>query len=272
MAKSTPPSESVDERPLSLVTGASSGIGFEIARKLAEVGYDVVVSSSDRAKLTQAANAIQSESPSARIDIVQADLTRADAVQKLYETVRTLGRPVDILVANAGVGVWGDFADETSLDAEIALINLNVTSQVHLIKLFSREMVARGSGDILITSSIAGILPAPHMAVYAASKAFLRSFGEAIRQEMKDRNVNVTVLMPGPTDTDFFVRADMEESKVGQGSKQDPEQVAEAALRALAEGSDHVITGLKNKVQAGIAKMLSDPTRAKIHGSMTKPQ
>ncbi len=269
MATSTPSS---DLRPLSLVTGASSGIGFELARKLAEVGYDVAVASSDRSKLTQAANTIQGEYPDAQVEIVQADLRRADAVQMLYETVQSLGRPVDILAANAGVGVWGDFAAETSLEDEIALVNLNVTSQVHLIKLFARDMANRGSGDILITSSIAGILPAPHMAVYAASKAFLRSFGEAIRQELKDRNVNVTVLMPGPTDTDFFDRADMREAKVAESSKQEPEDVAEAALRALAEGSDHVITGLKNKVQAGIAKIMSDPARARIHGSMTKPQ
>ena len=270
MATSTPTTG--ESRPLALVTGASSGIGFELARKLAEVGYDIVVTSSDRGKLTQAANAIQSEHADARVEIVQADLTRAEDVQKLYETVQSLGRPVDILAANAGVGVWGDFAEETSLDAEIALVNLNVTSQVHLIKLFARDMANRGSGDILITASIAGIMPGPLMAVYAASKAFLRSFGEAIRQELEDRNVNVTVLMPGPTETEFFDRAEMQASKVAQSAKQDPEEVAEAALHALAEGSDHVITGLKNKVQASLAKMMSDPTRAKLHGSMTKPQ
>lgn len=270
MATTSP--SSAGRRPLSLVTGASSGIGFELARKLAEVGYDVVVVSSDREKLTAAANAIQGEHANAQVEIVQADLTRAGDVQKLYETVQSLGRPVDILAANAGVGVWGDFAEDTSLDDEIALINLNVTSQVHLIKLFARDMVSRGAGDILITSSIAGIMPGPLMAVYAASKAFLRSFGEAIRQELKDRNVNVTVLMPGPTETDFFDRAEMQESKVAQSAKQDAEEVAESALRALAEGSDHVITGLKNKVQASLAKMMSDPARAKIHGSMTKPQ
>ena len=269
MATTTP---SLADRPLSLVTGASSGIGFELARKLAEVGYDVIVVSYDREKLTHAANAIQSEHANAQVEIVQADLSRPDGVQKLYETVQSLGRPVEILAANAGVGVWGDFTGETSLDDEIALINLNVTSQVHLIKLFAKDMVSRNTGDILITSSIAGIMPGPLMAVYAASKAFLRSFGEAIRQELKDRNVNVTVLMPGPTDTDFFDRAEMQESKVAQSAQQDPEEVAESALRALADGSDHVITGLKNKVQAGLAKMMSDPARAKVHGSMTKPQ
>jgi short-subunit dehydrogenase len=269
MATTTHPSA---DRPLSLVTGASSGIGFELARKLAEVGYDIIVASSDRERLTQAANAIQGEYPNAQVQIVRVDLSRAGSVQELYETVQSMGRPIDILAANAGVGVWGDFTLETSLDDEIALINLNITSQVHLIKLFARDMVERGSGDILITSSIAGIMPAPLMAVYAASKAFLRSFGEAIRQELKDRNVNVTVLMPGPTDTDFFDRAQMQDSKVAQSAKQDPELVAESALHALAEGSDHVITGLKNKVQASLAKMMSDPARAKIHGSMTKRQ
>lgn len=257
------------QRPLALVTGASSGIGYEIARKLAEVGYDIVATSSNREKLSQAADAIHGEFGDAQVEIVQADLTTPDGVKKLYETTKALGRPIDILVANAGVGVSGDFA-ETSLEAEIALINLNVTSQVHLMKLIVGDMVQRGSGDVLITSSIAGILPAPHMAVYAASKAFLRSFGEGIRQELKERNVNVTVLMPGPTDTDFFARADMTDTKAAQGSKQDPEEVAEAALRALSEASDHVIPGLKNKVQASIAKIMSDPARAKMHGKLTE--
>jgi uncharacterized protein len=257
-------------RPLAVVTGASSGIGYEIARKLAEVGYDVVAASSNRQKLTQAAETIHGEFTDAQIEIVESDLSTPAGVKKLYESLRSLGRPVDILVANAGVGVSGDFADDTDLEAEIKLINLNVTSQVHLTKLIARDMVARSAGDILITSSIAGIMPAPHMAVYAASKAFLRSFGEGIRQELKDHNVNVTVLMPGPTDTDFFDRADMEDTKVAQGPKQDPEEVAEAALRALSEGSDHVITGLKNKVQAGMAKMMSDPARAKVHAKMTE--
>lgn len=268
----TGPATAAQDRPMSLVTGASSGIGFELARKLAEVGYDVIMVASDRGKLTEAAHSIQAEHADTQIEIVQADLTRANAVKMLYETVRSLGRPIDILAANAGVGVWGDFAEQTDLDAEIALINLNVTSQVHLIKLIARDMVERGSGDILITSSIAGIMPAPRMAVYAASKAFLRSFGEAIRQELKDRNVNVTVLMPGPTETDFFARADMEDSKVAQSTKQDAEDVAQSALRALAEGSDHVIPGLKVKLQAVLAKKMSDPARAKMHGSMTKPQ
>lgn len=258
-------------RPLALVTGASSGIGYQLARKLADVGYDLIGVSSNREKLAQAAQSIMQES-GVQVEIVQADLSQPDGVQTLYDSVQALGRPVDILAANAGIGVSGDFADETSLDAEIALINLNVTSQVHLIKLIARDMVSRGSGDILITSSIAGMLPGPHFAVYAASKAFLRSFGQAIRNELKDRNVNVTVLMPGPTDTDFFERADMTDTKVAHGPKQDPEEVAEAALKALSEASDHVMPGLKNKMQAVAAKFMPDPARAKMHGAQTKRQ
>jgi uncharacterized protein len=265
-------SPTTTSRPLALVTGASSGIGYELARKLAEVGYDIVAVSSNRDKLTQAVDRIAQENPNVHVEIAHADLRTPDGVTMLYGTVNSLGRPVDILAANAGVGVSGEFGDETSLEDEIGLINLNVTSQVHLIKLIVRDMLKRGSGDILITSSIAGVMPGPYMAVYAASKAFLRSFGQAIRHELKDRNINVTVLMPGPTETDFFDRADMNDTKVAQSPKQDAEEVAEAALKALSEGSDHVIPGLKNKMQVGMAKLMSDEARAKVHGAQAKPQ
>jgi len=166
--------------------------------------------------------------------------------------------------------VYGGFSDETDLDEEIALINLNVTSQVHLVKLISRDMLAEGGGDILITSSVAGVLPGPRMAVYAASKAFLRSFGQAIRNELKDKGINVTVLMPGPTETEFFERAHMEDTVVGEAAKQDPAEVAEEAIRAMNEGADHVVPGIKNKVQMGAAKLMSDEAKARTHGRQTK--
>lgn len=258
-----------DQKPLALVTGASSGIGFELAKKFAENGYDLIVASSNREKLADAAERLSELDDAPVVEIVAADLSEAGGVRKLYETVQALGRPIDVLAANAGVGVGGDF-DDTSLDAEIALINLNVTSQVHLIKLIVRDMVSRGSGDILITSSMAGIMPGPHEAVYAASKAFLRFFGQGIRQELKDTGVNVTVLMPGPTETEFFGRANMLDTKVGQAEKQDPAEVADAAFKALKQGSGHVIPGLKNKLQAGMAKLMSDEARAKGHGAQTK--
>jgi uncharacterized protein len=258
------------QRPLALVTGASSGIGYELARKFAERGFDLVMVSSDQAKLNEAAHSVSAIDESAQVEVVQADLSKREDVEKVYESVRALQRPVDVFAANAGVGVFGEFAEETELDEEIALINLNVTSQVHLIKRVSHDMIARGEGDILITSSVAGVLPGPRMAVYAASKAFLRSFGQAIRNEMKDKGVNVTVLMPGPTETDFFERAEMTDTVVGQGAKQDAAEVAKQAIEALEHGEDHVVTGAKNKVQVGVAKTMSDATRAKVHGKQTK--
>lgn len=261
--------DALGEKPLALVTGASSGIGYELARVFAENGYDLIIASANAEKLTDAAESLALLDSQPLVEIVPVDLSTADGVRKLYESVQLLGRPVDLLAANAGVGVSGDF-DATSLDAELALINLNVTSQVHLIKLIVRDMVGRGSGDILITSSIAGTMPGPHYAVYAASKAFLRFFGQGIRAELKDAGVNVTVLMPGPTDTEFFERADMVDTKAGQGEKQDPAEVAEAAFQALREGFDHIIPGLKNKLQAGVARLMSEEVRAKVHGAQTK--
>jgi uncharacterized protein len=268
-ASATQP-ENLDTRPLAVVTGASSGIGYELARKFGEIGYDLVVVSDNREKLSAAANSLSQLESQPGIEMVSADLTTPEGVNKVYEKIQSLGRPVDVLAANAGVGVSGNF-DETSLEDEIALINLNVTSQVHLIKLVLRDMRARDAGDILITSSIAGIMPGPRMAVYAASKAFLRFFGQGIREELKDTGINVTVLMPGPTETDFFERADMMDTKVGQSnSKQDAAEVADAAIEALRDRSDHVIPGAKNKLQAGLAKVMSDPMRAKAHGAQTK--
>lgn len=257
-------------RPLALVTGASSGIGYELARKFAEHGYDLVIAAGHRSRLEVAAASLSAMDEEPGIDVVQADLSNAEGVTRLYDAVKALGRPIDILAANAGVGVSGDFTSETDLDAEVALINLNVTSQVHLIKLIAFEMVNRGSGDILITSSVAGVMPGPNMAVYAASKAFLRSFGQAIRHELKDTGVNVTVLMPGPTDTEFFERADLLDTRVGQSAKQNPAAVAEAAFHALRCGSDHVVPGVRNKLQAGMARLMSDKARARMHGAQTK--
>ena len=258
------------ERPLALVTGASSGIGYELARKLAERGYDLIMVAENADKLGDAVTTLSEIDESTQVEAVHADLSQREGVTKVYEAVRALQRPVDLLCANAGVGVYGGFSEETDLEEEIALINLNVTSQVHLIKLISRDMLAGRGGDILITSSVAGVLPGPRMAVYAASKAFLRSFGQAIRNELKDKGVNVTVLMPGPTDTEFFERAQMQGTVVDESAKQDPSEVAEAAIKALSEGDDHVVPGLKNKLQIGAAKLMTDEAKAKVHGKQTQ--
>jgi short-subunit dehydrogenase len=261
-----------ETRPLAMVTGASSGIGLELARQFALHGHDLIIAADDPGELDAAAEELRREDPSLMVKPVVVDLSTPDGVMALYNAATEMNRPTDVLAANAGIGVWGDFARETSLEAELRLINLNVTSQVHLIKLVLSDMVDRGAGKILITSSIAALSPGPMYAAYAASKAFLRSFGQAIRQELEDSGVRITVLMPGPTDTEFFERADMLESKAAQGPKQDPAEVAAQAYDALEREKDHVVTGAKNKLQAAATKVMPDKVGARLHGSQTRPQ
>jgi len=260
-------------KPLALVTGASSGIGLELARQFALHGYDIVACAEDAAKLQSASEDIASSDKVApRVETVVADLSTPQGVEKLWKAVQALGRPLDVLAANAGIGAGGDFAQDTDLEKELRIVNLNCASQVHLTKLAVREMVARRRGKVLITSSIASQMPGAYEAVYAASKAFLQSFGTAIREELKDRGVTVTTLLPGPTDTEFFERADMQDTKAGQGAKDDPADVAEAAYEALEKGEASVVTGAKNKLQAGLAKVLPDALKTKAHGAQAKPQ
>jgi short-subunit dehydrogenase len=254
------------------VTGGSSGIGFELARHLAMGGYDLMIVADNDAKLRRAAADLAEMGEAPHVDVVTVDLSTREGVQALYDRVKQSGRAIDVLAANAGTGVTGDFARETDLECELKLIQLNVTSVVHLTKLILKDMVARGEGKILITSSLASTTPGPYFAVYAASKAFLRSFGQAIRAELQDTNITVTVLMPGPTDTEFFERAQMLDTKAGHGPKQSPAEVAEQAVRALEEGADSVVPGLMNKLQAGVNKLIPDKAGAKIQGALTKPQ
>jgi short-subunit dehydrogenase len=180
---------------------------------------------------------------------------------------------VDAIAINAGIGVSGDFARDTRLDEELKLINLNVTSSVHLTKHIVRDMVNRGQGRILFTSSIAATMPGPFEAVYAASKAFLLSFSEALRNELKDTGVTITALMPGATETNFFRRAGMEGTKVGASDKDSPAEVARDGYEALMSGDDKIIAGsFKNKLQGGLsARILPETTKAEIHRKMAEP-
>ncbi len=259
-------------QPLALVTGASSGIGLELAKVLARNGYDLVLAAEDEAGLAAAGRQIAAAEGGARVESVAVDLATSEGVDTLYRRVQALGRPVDVLCANAGVGVGGDFARETSLEAELRLIQLNVTSQVHLIKHVVRDMVGRGEGKILITSSVAATMPGAFEAIYAASKAFLSSFGEAIRDELKDTGVSVTLLMPGPTETEFFHRAGMDDTPVGQSSKNDPAMVAEKGFEALMTGKDKVVTGMMNKLQTAATNVLPDTALAALHRKQSEPQ
>lgn len=253
-----------------MVTGASSGIGYELAKQFAQHGFDLLVAAEDE-RIESAAKEIAVDGVSAQA--VQVDLAKYEGVENLYRAIQSVGRPVDAIAINAGVGVNGDFARETDLEAELNLINLNVTSAVHLAKRVAHDMAARRQGRILFTSSIAGTMPAPFMAVYGASKAFLLSFSEALRNELEDSGVTVTALMPGATETNFFRRAEMEDTKVGAGEKDSPAEVARDGFEALMAGDDKVIAGsFKNKVEGGIApRILPETAKAQLHRKQTEP-
>jgi len=256
-------------KPLAVVTGASSGIGLELAKQFAKNGFDLlIVSNSD--KISEAEKALQALGAS--VTSVQTDLAGYDGVEKLYNEIKSAGRPVDSIAINAGVGVSGDFARQTDLQEELNLIRLNVISPVHLTKRIVKDFLAQGRGRILFTSSIAGTMPAPFEAVYGASKAFLSSFAQAIRNELKDTGVTVTALMPGATETNFFERAGMEDTKLGTSKKDDASEVAREGFEALMAGKDHVVAGsFKNKVQAAAGHALPDPLVAQLHRSQSEP-
>jgi short-subunit dehydrogenase len=256
-------------RPLAVVTGASSGIGYALAEEFARRGFDLLIVAENVA-IKEAADRLAGTG--ATVQPVQQDLSSYDGVERLYEQIRATGRPVEAIAVNAGVGVHGDFARETDLRAELDLINLNVTSSVHLAKRVLADMVARNAGRVLFTSSIAATQPGPFEATYAASKAFLYSFAEAIRNELKDTNVTVTALLPGPTDTDFFERAGLTDTKLGQMDKDDPADVARDGVDALLSGKDHVVAGsLRNKVQVATARLTPEPAKAEMHRKLSEP-
>jgi short-subunit dehydrogenase len=256
-------------RPLAVVTGASSGIGRELAREFVEHDFDVVMAAEDAGIEAAAA---ELRRPEAMVTAVRADLADPNGVEQLFRQVQQLRRPVDAVAINAGVGVSGPFI-ETDLRDHLRLVDLNVTGAVHLAHLVLPDMAARGEGGVLFTSSIAATMPGPYLSTYAASKAFLLSFAEALRYELKDTGVTVTALMPGPTDTDFFERGDLMDTKLGQTDKKDdPADVAKDGFEALMAGKDRVVAGSpKNRVQAAAARVIPDRATAALHGSMAKP-
>jgi short-subunit dehydrogenase len=258
-------------RPLAVVTGASSGIGFELARQFATNGFDLVIAAED-AELGLAATRLGSETP-AQVEHVQTDLATFDGCETLYERVRAGGRPVDALALNAGVGVGGDFFRDTDLFAELRMVHLNVEHVVHLAKRFGVDMVARDAGRILITSSVVASAPTPYQTVYAATRAFVQHLAEGLRQELTDSAVTVTALQPGPTDTEFFDRADMTDSRLGASDhKDDPAKVAEQGFQALMAGKGSVVAGNPgNKLHAMANEVLPDAVAAKVAKPLTRP-
>jgi short-subunit dehydrogenase len=257
-------------RPLAVVTGASSGIGYELAKQFAQHGYDLLIAAPDEG-IEQAGTDLRRDGAT-DVRTCRVDLATYAGVETLYQDITAAGRPVDAIAINAGRGAGGDFTRDTDLRDELNIIDVNVTSTVHLAKRVLPDMVRRGEGRVLFTSSVASTMPGSFQAVYNASKSFVQSFSEAVRNELKDTGVTVTALMPGPTDTNFFERADMNDTKVGQGPKDDPAKVAEQGFAALMKGDDHVVAGsFKNKVQAVAAKAVPDAAKAEMHRRMAEP-
>jgi short-subunit dehydrogenase len=256
-------------RPLALVTGASSGIGLELAKQFAQNGFDLVIAAED-SELDAAA--AQVRALGAAVSPVRADLTKYDDVELLWRAVSGSGRTLDAAALNAGVGVGGPFA-ENDLDAEIGLVRLNCESTVHLAKRVVQAMTARGEGRILFTSSIASQAPEPFQAVYGASKAFVQSLAMALREELSDSGVSVTALLPGPTDTEFFDRADMTDTKLGATDKKDdPAQVARQGFDALMKGEASVFAGsLSSKAMGRLSAVTPGPLATKVKRPMSKP-
>jgi uncharacterized protein len=254
-----------ETRPFAVITGASMGIGFHLANVFAQHGYDLLITSGSE-KIEEAGR--EFEASNVQVQTVEADLRTYEGVEKLWEAVRATGRQVDVVALNAGVGVGGDFARETDLQQELELIALNVTSTVHLAKLALQEMVARGDGALLFTSSIAGGMPAPLEAVYGASKAFVLSFARSLRNELKDTEIKITALQPGPTDTNFFHRAGMDDTKVGSEGKytNDPAEVARQGYEALMDNKDHVFaSSLITKIEGEVGKFVPESLKAEQH-------
>ena len=257
-----------EPRPLALVTGASSGIGFELARQFAENGFDLLVTAEDPTIDTAAAKL---RSSGTAVSGFQADLRTAAGVDALWDAVQAAGRPLAAAALNAGVGEGGPFV-ENPIEDELAIIDLNVRSTVLLAKHVLRHMAARGEGRVLFTSSVASTMPGPYQAVYNASKSFVQSFAEAVAEELADAGVTVTSLMPGPTDTEFFERGDLMDTTLGQGPKDDPAQVAEQGFAGLMRGERKVLGGsAMSKAQAVVNSCLPDRLKANGHAKMAEP-
>ena len=266
----TSPNAALEGRPLAVVTGASSGIGLELARQLVGHHFDVIVAAED-AEIAVAAAVLRAESES-EVTPVQVDLRTQEGVDDLYAAIRADGRPLDAIALNAGHGQGGAFVDIDLAD-ELSIIDLNIVSTVRLAKLVLRDMVARDEGRVLVTSSIASTMPGSFQAVYNASKSFLQSSAQALQEELKDRAVTITSLLPGPTETEFFERADMLDTKVGQSKKDDPAQVAEQGFEALMKGERKLVAGsLKTKAQGVANRVLPDSLKGKAHRQMAEPQ
>jgi short-subunit dehydrogenase len=253
-------------KPLAIVTGASSGIGLELAAICAEEGFDLLVAA-DRPEIHPAADRFRRLG--AEVTAVEADLATTAGVDRLWAAAS--GRRIDALLANAGHGLGGAFLDQDFGEVR-HVIDTNITGTIYLVQLVGRTMRSRGEGRILLTGSIAGFMPGTYQAVYNGTKAFIDSFSFALRAELKDSGVTVTCLMPGATETDFFERADMLDTQVGQSKKDDPADVARVGFDAMMRGDGDVVSGWQNKLRTASASVTPSGVLAEQHRKMAEPQ
>ena len=251
-------------RRLAIVTGASTGIGLEIAKLAAEDGYDLIVAADT--PLVDAGAALKDLG--VQVQSVEADLATEAGVRQLIEAAGD--RPIDVLVANAGHGLGHAFLAQQPKDW-MHVINTNITGTLLLIQPVLRQMVERGEGKILVVGSIAGHLAGSFQAVYNGTKAFIDSFAAAIRNEAKDSGVTITCLKPGATETEFFERAGMGDTKVGQSKKDDPADVAKTGWNAMNKGEASVVHGLVNKAQVLASGVMSEAMTAQMHRKQAEP-
>lgn len=255
-------------RPLALVTGASTGIGLELAKYAASQGYDLIIAA-DEPSIRDRADEMRSSRTT--VTAVEADLATNAGVDELIDTVRSLGQTLNVVCANAGRGLGHAFLDQ-DLDAIRKVVDTNITGTLRLLHALGRDLKAQGHGHILITGSIAGFMPGTFQAVYNGTKAFLDSFSFALRAELEGSGVTVTCLMPGATETEFFARAEMLDTKVGEGKKDDPAYVAKVGFDAMLRGEGDVVSGWKNKLMSTLALITPSGMLAEQHRTMAEPK
>jgi uncharacterized protein len=234
-------------RTTTLITGASSGIGLALARQMAP-DFDLILTARNQDRLNEIARELQQKHGNL-VHVIAADLARPEAADEIFAEIARRGLRVDALVNNAGFGSYGPFAKNRWRD-EAAMIQVNITALTHLTKLALAQMIERKSGRIMNVASTAGFQPGPLMAVYYASKAYVIHFSEAIANELQGTGVTVTCLCPGPTESEFAKRADMEESRLFKMGRMTSEEVARAGYRAMMQGKTLIISGLQNKIMA----------------------